>query len=220
MLPRSLPRGRSSQIAPRPRSWSVAAPWPVVQQIRRLTRMVVTYWSKLIRCFGTRDNCRREMETTHARGWVTSGSDRHPRDQVSRRTRARRARPMGYRIRAGPEGMSGEQAAAEPGRDRVFCRRPCVSTPQLTARIRAEPRASRRHEKQLSKSDRPAAPRSSILAQLGGVALDERDPRHPVIGDWKRTLDRGSHWHLGGQPDRLPRLTTGSVVPAGQPSCC
>src|SRR5437879_12985724 len=51
---------------------------------------------------------------------------------------ARRARPMGYRIRAEPH-ADDPRPPAGPGRDQVFCRRPYTSTPQLTTRIRTEP---------------------------------------------------------------------------------
>ena len=73
---------------------------------------------------------------------------------------------------------------------------------------------------QLSKSSDRRAPRSSIIAQLGGVALlAESHPRHPVIGDWSGRSAGRATVLMGDRPTGRLELIQGSTLPAGQPCC-
>ncbi len=105
-----------------------------------------------------------------------------------------------------------------PERDRVFYRRPYRHYASVLARESAlGPELGVFTGTVIKERDR-RAPRSSILAQLGGVALlAERDPRHPVIGDWSGRSTGGAACIMGGQPTGLPRDFQGSTAPVGQP---
>jgi hypothetical protein len=94
--------------------------------------------------------------------------------------------------------------APNPGleRDRVFYRRPDARAPPQC--LQGNPRWAQSweiHRNSCQTAIDRRAPRSSILAQLGGVALlAEHDPRHPVIGDWSGRSTGGAACIMGGQP--------------------
>lgn len=95
---------------------------------------------------------------------------------------AQSARRLDCRIRAGLEGPG--QSAPHPGPGAIECFAGGRAPARLSSQHGSAPSPRLMHKKRLSKSSSRHSPRSSILAQLGGVALlAERDPRHPVIGD-------------------------------------
>ncbi len=112
------------------------------------------------------------------------------RDQVSRRTR-RATRPS--------NGLSDPRRASEPdsvhralGPVAIKCFSGGRARARLSSQHGSAPGPRLIHNDDCQRTRR-RAPRNSIVAQLGGVALlAERDPRHPVIGDSSGRSARGA----------------------------